>query len=118
MHFESSMLTPSAYAAAVCPAGTTTVHCDPHELANVAGFAGVRYAIDASRGLPVEFVVQAPSCVPPVPGRELSGADFGPAERAELLSWPEIAGLAEGAGLALAETWVGHGRWFAVLRHA
>lgn len=29
-----------------------------------------------------------------------------------------IAGLAEGAGLALAETWVAHGRWFAVLRHA
>ncbi len=95
VHFESSMLTPSSYAAAVCPRGTTTIHCDPHELANVAGLEGVRYAIDASRGLPAEFLVQAPSCVPPVPGRELSGADLGPAEIAEMLSWPEVVGLAE-----------------------
>jgi adenine deaminase len=95
VHFESSMLTASAYAAAVVPRGTTTVHCDPHELANVAGLAGVRYAIDSSRNLPLEFLVQAPSCVPPVPGRELSAADFGPEEIAEMLSWPEIAGLAE-----------------------
>jgi adenine deaminase len=95
VHFESSMLTPAAYAAAVVPRGTTTVHCDPHELANVAGLAGVRYAIDSSRNLPLEFIVQAPSCVPPVPGRELSAADFGPEEIAEMLSWPEIAGLAE-----------------------
>jgi adenine deaminase len=95
VHFESSMLTPAAYAAAVCPRGTTTVHCDPHELANVAGLAGVRYAVEASRGLPVEFLVQAPSCVPPVPGAELSAADFGAAEIAEMLSWAEIRGLAE-----------------------
>lgn len=95
LHFESSMLTPAAYAAAVCPRGTTTVHCDPHELANVSGLQGVRYAVDASRGLPVEFLVQAPSCVPPVPGRELSGADLGPEDIAEMLSWPEVVGLAE-----------------------
>jgi adenine deaminase len=41
--------------------------------------AGVRYAVEASRGLPVRFIVQAPSCVPPQPGLELSGADlYGP----------------------------------------
>lgn len=95
VHFESSMLTASAYAAAVVPRGTTTIHCDPHELANVGGLAGVRYAIDSSRNLPLEFLVQAPSCVPPVPGKELSAADFGPAEISEMLSWPEVAGLAE-----------------------
>lgn len=95
IHFESSMLTPASYAMAVAPRGTTTVHCDPHELANVSGLAGVRYAIDASRDLPVEFLVQAPSCVPPVPGREVSGADLGPHEIAEMLGWPEVVGLAE-----------------------
>ena len=95
VHFESSMLTPGAYAEAVCPRGTTTVFIDPHELANVAGVAGVRYAVEASRGLPVRFVVQAPSCVPPQPGLELSGADlFGP-EVIEMLSWDEVGGLAE-----------------------
>ena len=62
------MLTPGAYAEAVCPRGTTTVFVDPHELANVAGVDGVRYAVEASRGLPVRFIVQAPSCVPPQPG--------------------------------------------------
>ena len=30
----------------------------------------------------------------------------------------QIAGLAEAAGLALAETWVAHGRWFTMLRQA
>jgi adenine deaminase len=95
VHFESSMLTPGAYAEAVCPRGTTTVFIDPHELANVAGVAGVRYALEASRGLPVRFIVQAPSCVPPQPGLELSGADlFGP-EITEMLSWEEVGGLAE-----------------------
>lgn len=63
VHFESSMLTPGTYAEAVAPRGTTTVFVDPHELANVAGVDGVRYAVEASRGLPVRFVVQAPSCV-------------------------------------------------------
>ena len=73
------MLTPGGYAEAVCPRGTTTVFVDPHELANVAGVAGVRYTVEASRGLPVRFIVQAPSCVPPQPGLELSGADlYGP----------------------------------------
>jgi adenine deaminase len=95
LHFESSMLTPAAYAEAVLPHGTTTVFCDPHELANVAGTAGVRYAVDASRGLPVRFVVQAPSCVPPMEGLERSGADFGGAEVREMLDWPEVGGVAE-----------------------
>jgi adenine deaminase len=95
VHFESSMLTPGAYASAVAPRGTTTIFCDPHELANVAGVAGVRYAVDASRGLPVRFIVQAPSCVPPQPGLELSGHDLGAADITEMLSWPEVSGLAE-----------------------
>jgi len=95
VHFESSMLTPRAYAEAVAPRGTTTVFADPHELANVAGVAGVRYAVEASRGLPVRFIVQAPSCVPPQPGLELSGADlFGP-DIERMLAWSEVGGLAE-----------------------
>jgi adenine deaminase len=94
VHFESSMLTPGAYAEAVCPRGTTTVFIDPHELANVAGVAGVRYAVEASRGLPVRFIVQAPSCVPPQPGLELSGADLYGPDVDEMLSWDEVGGLA------------------------
>jgi adenine deaminase len=95
VHFESSHMLPHHYAAVVVPQGTTTIFCDPHELANVLGIAGVRYAVDATRNLPLRFVVQASSCVPAAPGLEVSGADFQAAEIRELLSWPEIAGLAE-----------------------
>jgi adenine deaminase len=95
VHFESSHMLPHHYASVVVPQGTTTIFCDPHELANVLGIAGLRYAVEASRGLPLRFIVQASSCVPAASGLEISGADFRAAEIGELLSWPEIAGLAE-----------------------
>lgn len=95
VHFESSMLTPERYAEAVVPRGTTTVFGDPHELANVSGLDGVTYAIEAGRDVPLRFVFQAPSCVPPAPGLELSGADFLGAEIGEMLTWADVAGIAE-----------------------
>jgi adenine deaminase len=95
MHVESSMVTPRRYAEAVVPAGTTTVCWDPHELGNVSGLAGVRWAVEAIRGLPLRALVLAPSCVPSAPGLERAGADFGPAELEEMLGWPEVAGVAE-----------------------
>ena len=95
VHFESSRMTPAHYAAVVVPQGTTTIFCDPHELANVLGLKGVRYAIEASRGLPLRIICTAPSSVPSAPGLEVSGADFGGAEMREMLSWDEIAGISE-----------------------
>lgn len=95
VHFESSHMLPSNYAAQIVTQGTTTVFYDPHELANVLGLAGVRYAIEASRNLPVRFLCAAPSSVPSAEGLEVSGAAFGGAEMAEMLSWPEVAGVAE-----------------------
>jgi adenine deaminase len=95
VHFESSHMLPHHYASVVVPQGTTTIFCDPHELANVLGLQGIRYAVQASRGLPLRFIVQASSCVPAAPGLEMSGADFQASEIRELLSWPEVAGLAE-----------------------
>ncbi|WP_245318765.1 adenine deaminase [Consotaella salsifontis] len=95
MHVESSMVTPAHYARAVLPRGVTTTIWDPHEFGNVAGVAGVRWSVEAVRGLPLRIVPLAPSCVPSAPGLELAGADFGPETIAELLSWPEIGGLAE-----------------------
>ncbi len=55
----------------------------------------MRYAVEASRGLPVRFIVQAPSCVPPQPGLELSGADLYGPDVERMLAWPEVGGLAE-----------------------
>jgi adenine deaminase len=95
VHFESSHMTPANYAKVVVPQGTTTIFCDPHELANVLGLAGVRYAVEASRDLPLRMICTAPSSVPSAPGLEISGAEFAGAEMREMLSWNEIAGISE-----------------------
>ncbi len=75
--------------------GTTTVFWDPHELANVLGVAGVQYAVQSSRNLPLRVICAAPSSVPSTPGLEMSAADFGGNEMQTMLSWPEVAGVAE-----------------------
>lgn len=95
VHVESSHLTPQRYADIVVAQGTTTIFWDPHELANVLGLDGVRYAIDASRGLPLRVICAAPSSVPSTPGLEMSGAEFNGAEMTTMLDWPEVAGVAE-----------------------
>ncbi len=95
VHFESSHMGPADYAAVVVAHGTTTAVWDPHELANVAGLPAVRWAVEASRGLPLRVLVTAPSCVPSAPGLEVGGASFGPDELAEMLAWPEVHGVSE-----------------------
>lgn len=42
MHIESSMMTPSSFALASLPHGTTTIVSDCHEVANVAGVKGLQ----------------------------------------------------------------------------
>jgi adenine deaminase len=131
MHVESSMMTPRVYARTVLPQGTTTVVWDPHEFANVLGLAGVGYAIESSRDLPLRFFILAPSCVPSAPGLERAGASFGGDEMAAMLAMPEVAGVAEvmdmrgvldgsarmsaivGAGLASGKLVSGHARGLA-----
>lgn len=95
MHIESSMVTPANYAGAVLPRGVTTIVWDPHEFGNVHGVSGVRFAADAARSLPLRIILLAPSCVPSAPGFELNSADFDADVIADLLSWPEIGGVAE-----------------------
>jgi adenine deaminase len=95
VHFESSHMTPENYTSVVVPQGTTTIFYDPHELANVLGLEGVRYAIEATRNLPLRFLCAAPSSVPSAPGLETAGAEFAGEEMQEMLAWPEVAGVAE-----------------------
>ncbi|MBQ3131521.1 MAG: adenine deaminase, partial [Clostridia bacterium] len=42
VHIESSMVIPDSFARVIMPYGTTTIIADPHEIANVAGVAGIR----------------------------------------------------------------------------
>jgi adenine deaminase len=64
VHIESSLLVPEVFADQVALHGTTAVMPDPHEVANVLGMKGVEYMHLASRGLPVDVLLGAPSCVP------------------------------------------------------
>ncbi|MGV1941326.1 adenine deaminase [Agrobacterium sp. 22-211-1] len=95
MHIESSMVTPAVYAAAVVARGVTTIVWDPHEFGNVHGVEGVRWAAKAIENLPLRAILLAPSCVPSAPGLERGGADFDAAILADILSWPQVGGVAE-----------------------
>lgn len=95
MHIESSMVTPATYARAVLPRGVTTIVWDPHELANVHGMDGIRFAIEATRTLALRTLLLAPSCVPSAPGFELAGAEVDAETMARLLAMPDIHGIAE-----------------------
>ena len=94
VHIESSMLSPAEYARAVLPHGTTTIICDPHEIANVMGLEGIRYILDSSKNIPLNLFVTASSCVPAT-HLETSGAIISPAEIEELFRWDRVIGLAE-----------------------
>lgn len=95
MHVESGMLTVTQFARAVVPHGTTTMFADPHEIANVMGLEGVRLMHDEAAALPVNVFIQMPSCVPSAPGLENAGAELGPDDVREALTWPNIIGLGE-----------------------
>ena len=51
IHLESSMVTPSEFERMVLPHGTCGVITDPHEIANVAGTAGIQYMLEATKNL-------------------------------------------------------------------
>jgi adenine deaminase len=36
----------------------------PHEYASVLGLDGIRYVLESSRNLPIDFFIMLPSCVP------------------------------------------------------
>ena len=75
-HVESSMLTAPEFARAVVPHATGTVVIDPHEYANVLGLDGIRYVLESTKNLAVDFFIMLPSCVPAV-SRCVAGTQLG-----------------------------------------
>ncbi|REE28506.1 adenine deaminase [Methanothermobacter defluvii] len=94
LHIESSMLTPSSFAAAAIPHGTVSTISDPHEIANVMGVDGVRFMIDDAAATPMKFYFTAPSCVPATPF-ETAGAEITAREIEELLRMDSVVALGE-----------------------
>jgi adenine deaminase len=94
VHVESSKLLPAEFARVVVARGTTTVVCDPHELANVLGADGAHWMLDASSGLPLRVYVMAPSCVPASALESPRGA-LGADDMAGILHRGRALGVAE-----------------------
>ncbi|MEZ5752948.1 MAG: adenine deaminase [Paracoccaceae bacterium] len=94
LHIESSCITPYEFDRCVLPRGVTTAICDPHEIANVAGLAGIHYFLDASARTVMDIRVNLSSCVPST-HMETAGAALGAADLAPLADHPRVIGLAE-----------------------
>ncbi len=94
IHIESSMLLPTEFARHASVHGTVACVCDPHEIANVCGIAGVDFMIENGRKSPMKFFFGAPSCVPAT-NIDTSGAIINSKDIAELLQRNDIYFLAE-----------------------
>lgn len=93
-HVESTMLTIPEFVRAAVPHGTGAMVIDPHEYANVLGLDGIRYVLESSKNLPIDFFIMLPSCVPAT-HLETSGARFTADDLALLIADERIAGVAE-----------------------
>ena len=94
VHIESSQLTPSRFAEAVVPHGTTATVSDPHEIANVMGMDGIRYMVQDSESVPLRIFYTAPSCVPATPF-ETAGAKIDVEQVEKLLGMKQFVALGE-----------------------
>ena len=94
IHIESSMLTPAQFAKIAVRHGTTSVVCDPHEIANVCGIEGIEFMIENASHVPLNFYFSAPSCVPAT-SFETSGAVLDSDDIEFLLKKDEIVALGE-----------------------
>ena len=95
LHTESTFLTPSRFAMTVIPRGTTTVVVDPHEITNVLGLKGLEIYVEETKNLPLEFLVELPSCVPAAPSLETGPNTLNGLEYNNLLNNGDYFALAE-----------------------
>src|SRR3954469_15391972 len=93
-HVESTLVTIPEFARAVVPHGTGAMVSAPHEYANVLGMGGIRYVLESTKSLPIDFFIMLPSCVPATP-LETAGARFTADDLAFMMSDERIAGGAE-----------------------
>ena len=76
------------------PHGTGVMVIDPHEYANVLGLDGIRYVLESSRGLPIDFFIMLPSCVPAT-ALESAGARLTADDLRLMIRDERVAGIAE-----------------------
>ena len=94
LHIESTMLTPAEFLKLAVAHGTTTLLCDPHEIANVCGLDGVDYMIREAAKAPCDAKFMLPSCVPATPFED-NGAELGADEVRAHIGEERFFGLGE-----------------------
>lgn len=94
IHIESSMTSPGEFERAVVPHGTIAVITDPHEIANVAGTAGIRFMMQSAQKLDLDVYFMLPSCVPAADLDE-SGAELLARDLEPFYADEKVLGLAE-----------------------
>jgi len=88
------MLTAPEFVHAVVPHGTGAMVIDPHEYANVLGLDGIRYVLESTKNLAVDFFIMLPSCVPAT-HLETAGAKLTSDDLKLMMHDERIAGVAE-----------------------
>ncbi|PEH71197.1 adenine deaminase [Edwardsiella tarda] len=95
LHIESSMMTPITFESVTLPLGVTTIVCDPHEIINVMGEAGLAWFLRCADGARQNQFVQVSSCVPALAGTDVNGAEFPLPAMLHYRDHPHVLGLAE-----------------------
>ncbi len=93
-HPEPSSPPPPESALIGGPRATTAVVADPHEIANVLGYDGMRYMLASSEGLPLDVYFMVPSCVPATEF-DTAGAALYASDMYPFLREPRVLGLGE-----------------------
>jgi len=79
---------------AIVPHGTGAMVIDPHEYANVLGMDGIRYVLESSKNLPIDFFIMLPSSIPAT-HLETAGARFTADDLHLMIADDRVAGIAE-----------------------
>jgi adenine deaminase len=96
MHIESSMAAPFAFTREIIRDGVTTIIAEPHEIANVFGFEGIKALMEAAEGCPVDVRLAIPSSVPSTNAAlETTGADINREDVSKMLAMEQVVCLGE-----------------------
>ncbi|MCZ0861046.1 adenine deaminase [Methanocorpusculum sp. MG] len=94
LHIESTFLVPHEFGRVALSHGVTTAIADPHEIANVAGLAGIDFMIQDAQHAPNDIFFMVPSCVPATPD-DVGGAVLTAADLTKYVDNPHVLGLGE-----------------------
>ena len=96
VHIEASMVTPTEFARAALPRGTTSVNWETLWTANVLGVRGIELLLEECNRTPLKFFATAAEGVPCASSNLITSAEeFSLDDIGEMLAWKQIVGLGE-----------------------